>query len=915
MAIASTEEVDDSEEDSLTGLEELDEAVLNQNSFLLAIESADEVDNNAEDSEEDLDDLFAVEELDDSILDKNSNLLAIASTEDVDDESEEDNFTGLEELDEAILNQNSFLLAIESADEVDNNVEDSEDDLDDIFAVEELDDSILDKNSNLLEIASTEEVDDSEEDSLTGLEKLDEAVLNQNSFLLAIESADEVDNNAEDSEEELDDLFAVEELDDSILDKNSNLLAIASTKDVDDDSADNLTGLEELDEAILNQNSFLLAIESADEVDNNAEDSEEELEDIFAVEELDDSISDKNSNLLAIASTEEVDDESEDDLTGLEELDEAILNQNSFLLAIESADEVDNNAEDSEDDLEDIFAVEELDDSILDKNSNLPEIASTEEVDDNSEEDNFAVEELDNEINNGEGEDLEIETNQQIDEIETSETETISFSEYCFIRNKRLLESELLAPKLNIANLVSFFHELSQENKNLLLPILNQHFKEKEKILNKLETDPEQEQFKLEIKEWLQQITELSSEETRKAAIWFSRYCFDPEETIAKIETVFEAEAAKQAAKEQTAEKPPSLKENKNSYNSQSNNRLREKTSTKNQKFPTTYQPSNYLQSPISDQQIEEQQEIRKGKSINILVPIIWTAVTLIFVIIGIVQANSNAVNAEGIPVICENIINPESTDHCQLTVDLVGQKTLEGINQEEISSFPNREHVALYLCRRYANVKAGIPSAKANPKDTSVINSRVEEILPGIYIAEAEQKSVKEDGNIVRVACTFANLKKSLGLLASDIIPNNWPSEKYQGETSMRHLQSLNQSLGIYSIFVVMGFGTLFTAIGLFVASMLDWGITITSMDALYKSAFILGALEVAFSYIPIIGFFGTLALKTLTLGISSAFVKGFEVNWSDGYPVVCLGTVTILGIRSILHFFLILLISSFIP
>ncbi|MEM9276148.1 MAG: hypothetical protein AAGA80_24785, partial [Cyanobacteria bacterium P01_F01_bin.143] len=725
------------------------------------------------------------------------------------------------------------------------------------------------------------------------------------------------------SGEDLEDIFVVEELDDSILDKNSNLLAIASTEEIDDESEDleenNLTGLEELDESILDKNSFLLAIESADEVDNNAEDSGEDLEDIFAVEELDDSLLDKNSNLSAIASTEEVDDESEEDIFAVEELDDSISDKNSNLSAIASTEEVD---EESEDTQEDIFAVEELDDSISDKNSNLSAIASTEEVDEESEdtqEDIFVVEELDDEINSEEDEDLAIESSQQTDEIKISETETISFPEYCFIRNKRLLESELLAPKLNIAHLVNFFHELSQENKKLLLPILNQHFKEKEKILNRLETDSEQEQFKPEIEEWLQQITELSPEETRKAAIWFSRYCVNPENTMAEITTVFEAEAAKQAAKEQTVEKAPSLANKKNSDNLQSNNYLKEKKSTKNQQYPTTYQPSNYSPSPITtDKQIEEQQEGKSklnGKSINILVPIIWTAVTLIFVIIGIIQNNSNAVNAEGIPVICESVINTESTEYCQLTVDLVGQRMLKGITQEAIPFSSNQEYMALYHCERYANIKAGLPFAQADPSDKSVINSHGEEILPGIYFAEAQQKSVKEDENIVRVACTFVNQEDSLGLLASDIIPNNWPLEKYQGETTMRQLQSLNQSLGIYSIFVVMGFGTLFTAIGLFVASMLDWGITITSMDALYKSAFILGAMEVAFSYIPIIGFFGTLALKTLTLGISSAFVKGFKVNWSDGYPVVCLGTVTILGIRSILHFLLILLISSFIP
>ena len=53
------------------------------------------------------------------------------------------------------------------------------------------------------------------------------------------------------------------------------------------------------------------------------------------------------------------------------------------------------------------------------------------------------------------------------------------------------------------------------------------------------------------------------------------------------------------------------------------------------------------------------------------------------------------------------------------------------------------------------------------------------------------------------------------------------------------------------------MGAGTLFTAIGLFVASMFNLGITISSLEALYQSAFILGLTEAIFdsAKMPLIG------------------------------------------------------------
>ena len=740
--------------------------------------------------------------------------------------------------------------------------------------IEQTEDLITEAKESLKDLKYLQDKD------VLSIEELDENVLNKDSFLLVMESAEEIENSmGEVAEEELDDLFVVEELDDAILDENPEILAIESAEEIEnstgeiaEEELDDLFVIEELDDAILNKNSELLAIESAEEIENSmGEVAEEELDDPFVVEELDD----------------------------------AILNKNSFLLIMESAEEIENSTgEVIEEELDDLFVVEELEEEIPEQESDISAIESNNKVDhipDEIEENDIsAIEKLDDENCNVKSNNLAIDSddNNQ-DNLESISTESIDFSEYCFIRNQRLLESDLLAPKLNIAHLISFFHDLSQENKKLLLPLLNQHFKLEQAIPHTAK-----EQFSPDIQEWLQQIIELNLEATRKAAIWFSRYCLNPEKTRSEIQKVFDAEAAKQAASQDS---------NQNNDNLHNNNNLQQNSPTQN------YQSSNHLPSHNYPQkQAQYKQESSKKLTltrINILVPIFWTAATIFFVSAGIISNNSNAINAEGIPVICENVINAKSSDHCQLAVDLVGQQILEEVSQEAIPFSSGKEYVAKYNCEKYANIKAGVSLAKASPIHTSVINSHGEEILPGIYFVEAKQHNFKEEGNnTVRVACTFVNQKESPAILASDIIPNNWPVEKYQGKTAIRQIQSLSQALDIYSIFVVMGFGTLFTAIGLFIASMLDWGITINSLDVLYKSAFVLGIVEVIFSSLPMIGFFALIALQTLAIGITSAFIKGFKVNWSDGYLVVCLGTVTVLGVRTILHLLLILLISAFI-
>ena len=410
-----------------------------------------------------------------------------------------------------------------------------------------------------------------------------------------------------------------------------------------------------------------------------------------------------------------------------------------------------------------------------------------------------------------------------------------------------------------------------------------------------------------EIQAWWEQITALNAEEKRKAAIWLSRYCFDLELTLTQIQAVFDAEAAKQAAQQLPDDNLPIDKPSEAlSQKNETKNINRSRTKNKQTKRNNKHQKNRKKATPSSTR-------------INLLVPISWLLVTILFLFLGIDRANSDSLASKQIiPSFCQNITDTDTLNYCQLAVDFVGNDLLTETQQRASPFTDYDEQEALANCKLLANLRAGIPFAKANPIDSRVIYSYGETIVPGIYVAEAEQYNTKETGEAnVRIACVYSQSKKRVQLLTTDAIPNNWPTKPYEGKSPLKDIQTINKALGIYSFLIFMGAGTLFTCIGLFIASMFNLGITIYSLDALYQSAFILGLVETIFASakMPMLGgIFILLALKTIALGITGACVKGLKVHWNEGYRTVALGTITVIGIKEFLQYYLILLISAFI-
>lgn len=111
-------------------------------------------------------------------------------------------------------------------------------------------------------------------------------------------------------------------------------------------------------------------------------------------------------------------------------------------------------------------------------------------------------------------------------DLELADSE-LDFSQYCFIRNQRLLYALLDPPPETIARLIDTFESYNVEIKRSQLPILSAYFEGA--------IEPEITDFEPEVRQWWAEVEQLDSEVKRKLAIWLSRYCLAPEPTLSVI--------------------------------------------------------------------------------------------------------------------------------------------------------------------------------------------------------------------------------------------------------------------------------------------------------------------------------------------------------------------------------------------
>lgn len=443
--------------------------------------------------------------------------------------------------------------------------------------------------------------------------------------------------------------------------------------------------------------------------------------------------------------------------------------------------------------------------------------------------------------------------------------------EYCFISDRKLLTDTAPDPDRNIMRMVKFVHHLSESDRHQLLSILNSYFQEG--------ITPGLEDTLPAIQNWFEQLKALPPDRQDIFFIWLSRYCFNPTRTLEEFQAITAQNAAEM------------------------DNRSRSATeySLVNVK-PDVPSPSN------TNEDLEQEQKWKISSLVKkALLPILWSFVTIILILLGIMNHNSNVVvGTAQAPPLCDTSIG--SKEYCRLGVNLAGGRA---IAKAETSLFPMTEiteAVADYGCARYTNLKAGIEIANIAPEINPVISVKGEKIFPHIYVVRTEQKYAKRAGNI-KVGCVYTTGQgqRSPKKLAADIIPIDWPTSHYQksGEDIF---------LGIYASPINLGLYTIFAAIGMAIASWLNLGLQINRTHTIYLAALMLGIVQLITALLPSFGLFAAIVIPILTILAASFLLKDFRLNWSRGYPYVAISVLVIIAVQFSLYSLCLGLINSFV-
>ena len=456
-----------------------------------------------------------------------------------------------------------------------------------------------------------------------------------------------------------------------------------------------------------------------------------------------------------------------------------------------------------------------------------------------------------------------------------SQSDRNSLAQYCFVSNKKLLTCEIIAPDKKIMRLVKFFHHLSDNNKQKILPALDNYFN--------LAKTTDIANFSIGVQKWFTQITDLNDDEKRQVSIWLSRYCFDSSATLAEFKAIVAKKAAIAAAK---------------------------KSKRSNTEYSFTPAKSDSQATGSNDNQLGSF-TLKKFKLPpiikKIILPFAWTMATVVLIMLGIYTGNSDIqLTSPQISSLCMNTIG--SPNYCRLAVNLAGVKM---IKQSSPSIFPMTEATTIaanYGCQRYANVKAGI-SGNIDPRQTPVISSHGEQVFAHIYVVQAQQKRVNQPENI-RVGCvyTVGQKERSPELLTADIIPQNWPTKHYQKSA----VSKSNLAFGIYTNPINLGLYTIFAAIGIAIGSRLNLGIKVNHTQTIYLVAIILGMVQLIAGNISLLSLVASIIFPILAIIASSLLIKDFQINWNYGYFFVIAGIFTIVASQFLLYGLCISLINS---
>lgn len=444
-----------------------------------------------------------------------------------------------------------------------------------------------------------------------------------------------------------------------------------------------------------------------------------------------------------------------------------------------------------------------------------------------------------------------------------SNTESNPLSRYCFVTNKKILQGDILAPDKEVIRLVRFFHNISANNQQKILPLVDEYFKQG-KTGNTEKLAPI-------VTKWLKQITELNEKNRKAIAIWLSRYCFDPSTTLSELKEMEDKKAELKTAK-------------------------KVKSNTQYNFTPASVETSRTKKQldDLTENKFQLPPWIEK-----LLIPFAWTLATVILISLGIYTNHSQIHStSEQIPTICQTTIG--SPDYCRLGVNLAGKNVVRQPSENIFPLTEVTETVAKFGCERYANVKAGAFN-NLDPTQNPVVSSYGEKIFPHIYVVEAVQKNTTTAQN-VRVGCVYTTGagERSPTKLASDVIPLNWPTEHYQPKA----VSQSNLSFGIYTNLINLGLYTLCSAIGIAIASYFNLGITVINRpQTIYLVALILGIVQLIAIKLPTFNFIASLVFSIVTILIVSQLIKSFKINLQNNFSLASVGILTIVAIQFLLY------------
>ena len=257
---------------------------------------------------------------------------------------------------------------------------------------------------------------------------------------------------------------------------------------------------------------------------------------------------------------------------------------------------------------------------------------------------------------------------------------------------------------------------------------------------------------------------------------------------------------------------------------------------------------------------------------------------------------------------------------YCQLAVQLVGEQSLHDLKTAATPFTPEMEAKGLSLCENATDLQMRRKPVRQGTRYSHSLKS--EPVFPGITMVDTQLKaspqanvaskaSPQAEVTVFRTACLFAGNDDRVQLIKNVVLPNGWPEEPYQGKQEWEPMQ---RSLKVYQIALMLGGGTLFTAIGLFAACSLNLGVQIYTLRGLFQTASILGTLDTLLIVMSggKLNLFGGVPLTCLALGLTQIWVNDLRVDWAAGYRIVALGVFVMMIIRIILNWLLLGFIFS---